>query len=249
MTTGFLITARMKSTRLPRKLTLDLLGKRVIDWQIERVKQTTRIDRIVVCTSINPQDDILETIAHDHAVECFRGSEDDVLLRLMEAAKANQCDYVVNITADCPLVSPEWIDNTVDEFRQTNADFIRALDLPHGFFSYGLKPAALRQACELKRDQNTEVWGRYFTDSGAFQVVDLAVPTHLQRPDFRLTLDYPEDYEFFHQVFSHYGEEIVRREVAEIITYLDAHPEVVSINAHCAAAYQKRWNLQNRLNL
>ena len=84
MRTGFLITARLKSTRLPKKLILEVLGENYITWMVRRLKLATNLDVIVICTSTNPQDDPLEEVAKKEGVECFRGSEEDVASRLYD---------------------------------------------------------------------------------------------------------------------------------------------------------------------
>ena len=81
---------------------------------------TIYIDRIIICTSTNPQDDPLENIANQESVHCFRGSEDDVLLRLYEAAETHDLSFFANITADCPLIDPTLIDYIVKKHCNTD---------------------------------------------------------------------------------------------------------------------------------
>ena len=102
MKTAFLITARLKSTRLPKKILLEVAGKPLIVHMLDRIKNATSIDKIIICTSTNHQDDPLEEIAGQEQVSCFRGSEEDVLVRLLEAAQSHGLKYFANITADCP---------------------------------------------------------------------------------------------------------------------------------------------------
>jgi spore coat polysaccharide biosynthesis protein SpsF len=248
MKTGFLITARMKSTRLSKKLTLEIEGRQVIRWMIDRLKLNKAIDEIVICTSTNSQDDALAEIAAEENIKVFRGSEEDVIGRLYEAAKANNLDYVINITADCPLVSNSYISEIIKTYQATNADLVRTLDLPHGFFSYGLKVAAMKKVCDIKSSENTEVWGRYFEETG-MKVVDVEIPDSLKREHFRLTLDYPEDFEFFKAVYKYFGADTYKTNMLDIIDFLDQHPEVVAKNEHCGVKYRQRWEAQNKLEL
>ena len=88
MSTPFLITARLKSTRLPKKIMLEVMGKPLIVHMLDRIKHSRYIEDIVICTSTNSQDDPLEEIAEKEHVHCFRGSEDDVLERLLRAARS-----------------------------------------------------------------------------------------------------------------------------------------------------------------
>ena len=249
MKIGFLITARLKSTRLPKKLILKLNGREVIRHMIDRLKLSSVLNSIIICTSNNPQDEPLIKIAIDEGINYFLGDEDDVILRLYNASKEFGLDYALNITADCPLVSIEYIEKIVAKYKETNADLIRCLDLPHGFYSYGLKIDALKKVCEVKKSRNTEVWGRYFTDTGLFNVVDLEIPKKYIRKDYKVTLDYPEDFKFFQELFNHFGVDTYKASMSEIIKYLDENPQIVAINKHCKEMYQKRWERQNKLEV
>ena len=145
MKIGFLIIGRLKSTRLPKKILLDIHGKPVISHMIQRLKLSTKIDTIILCTSINPQDKPLEKIAKDNDIECFLGDPDDVLLRMLNAAEKFNLDYILTITADCPFVDPFYADKIVEKYLETNADLIRQFDLPHGVFSYEIGRASCRE--------------------------------------------------------------------------------------------------------
>lgn len=249
MKTGFLITARMKSTRLPKKLTMKIHNREIIAWLIDRLKQCQRLNEIVITTSSNPQDKILCQIAKRENIKCFEGSEDDVLERLYMAAKKYELDYIINITGDCPLVSFDFIDQILATYEKSNADLITTFKLPHGFYIYGIKISALEKVLEIKNEVDTEIWGAYFTETGLFDVIDLDIPPDLQRKNYRLTLDYPEDYDFFKAVFSGLGKETYKKSTKEIIEFLDTHPEIVQINSHCEELYQKRYDQQRKLEL
>lgn len=248
MKTGFLITARLKSTRLPLKIIKQVNGREFIRQMIDRLKLAQDLSNIIICTSTNPQDAVLETIAKEEGIDIFLGSEEDVILRLFEAAKKFKLDYAINITADCPLVAYEYVPLIIRHYEQTKADFIRCLDLPHGLFSYGISVESMQKICEIKDSGQTEVWSKYFTDTDYFKTSDLAVPEYHRRK-YRLTLDYPEDFDFFQTLYSHFGNDTYRLTVTEIVDYLDANPEVVKINIGCHEKYLKRWNEQSKIKL
>ncbi|WKZ71065.1 MAG: hypothetical protein QY331_07345 [Melioribacteraceae bacterium] len=249
MKIGFLITARLKSTRLPNKLILKIFDREIIRWMIDRLKLSDQLHNIIICTSLNSQDDPLEKIALEEGINCFRGSEEDVLKRLLDAALLFNLDYIVNVTADCPLVSFEYISEIIKEFKKSEADLIRCLDLPHGLFSYGIKINALSKVCEIKSSNSTEVWGKYFTDTGLFNVVDLVIPETLKRSNYRLTLDYQEDYDFFMAIFNYFGLDTYKKGISEIISFLDEHQEVVEINKNCRDAFKVNWESQNNYSV
>ena len=249
MKVGLLITARLKSTRLPGKLLLKIFDTEMMTWMVKRVKLSKVLDEIIIATSTNEKDTRLCQIADENGIKYFRGSENDVVERLYYAAKEFHLDYVLNITADCPLVSYDFFDKVVEEYKRTNADLITINDLSHGFYVYGVKVEALKKVLEIKNDNDTEIWGGYFKETGLFVVKDMAVPKEYHRVGYRLTLDYQEDFDFFEAVFHGIGKETYKKTTRELLKFLDAHPEIVSINSQCEKKYQDRWNSQKKVIL
>ncbi|MGB1307438.1 MAG: cytidylyltransferase domain-containing protein [Oceanihabitans sp.] len=243
MKIGFIITARMKSSRLKKKATLKIFDRELIAWMLDRAKLSTAVSNIVIATSTNPQDDVLEEIAKRESVDYYRGSEEDVIERLYEAAKKFDLDFFINITADCPLFGFDYFEEVISYYKKTNADLITSTDLPHGFFIYGLKTNTLRQIIENKNIKDTEVWGSLFNKE-KFNVKELPVDKNLIRENFRLTVDYPEDFTFFEKVFHGLGEDTYKKTTPELIEFLDAHPEIVAINQECRDMYKKKWTEQ-----
>lgn len=250
MKVGFLVVARLKSTRLPRKVLLEVCGRPMLGHMLDRLKLCKSVSHVVVCTSTNPQDDELAEFALGEGAEVFRGDEDDVIKRLSDAADAFGLDYILSITADCPFVDPYYADRIVQVFKDTDADLIRAMDLPHGIYSYGYKPSALKKVLEIKDSSNTEVWMKYFTDTGLFKVHDMEIESPLHRqPSVRLVLDYPDDLEFFKVVFDALYRPGEVFTLDEILTFLKNNPEAQAINSHCESLYSKRWNSQSEIRL
>jgi spore coat polysaccharide biosynthesis protein SpsF len=250
MKVGYLITGRLKSTRLPGKLLLKVKGKPILSHMIDRLKLAKNVDEIIICTSLNQQDKPLSSLAKENEIKCYCGEPDDVLVRLLRAADEYNLDYLLNITADCPFVDPEYADIMVEEFIKTGADLIRQFDLPHGVFSYGIKVDALRKVVNIKDSSDTEVWGRYFTDTGLFKVLDLDVQNknHI-RPGLRMTLDYSEDLEFFKAIFDVLYEKNKVFSLTEILDLLDDHPEIIEINKDCGIRFNKRFISQSEPKL
>ncbi len=246
MKIGFLITARLKSTRLPKKIILKLNGREVIRHMIDRLKLSNILNNIIICTSNNAQDKPLIEIAKEENIDYFLGDEDDVIFRLYNAAKEFKLDYVLNVTADCPLVAIEFIDKIIKKYKESHADLITCFNLPHGFYLNGLKIDAMGKVCEIKKSKETEVWGGYFTDTGLFNVVDLDIPKKYIRKEYRLTLDYPDDLKFFKEIFNHFKKNTYKVPTLEIIEYLDKNPQIADINKHCEEMYKRRWDSQNK---
>jgi len=230
MKTAITITVRMKSTRLPMKALKEFSGKTLIEHLIERLKRAKLPNEIILCTSTNPQDDVLIEVAKKNNIKYFRGDEDDVLKRLWEAARKYNIDFIVATTGDNPLTDPEYIDKTVKKFQETNADYITSLDLPWGTFSYGVKVKALKRVLELKKESDTEVWGQYFAKSNLFETKKVKVDKILKEAKIRLTIDTPEDFEFVTKIYKKLYHKNPSFNLYDVIKLLNKQRELKKIN-------------------
>ena len=210
------------------------MGKPLLSHMLDRLKHAEKIDEIIICTSENPQDDPLEELAKNERVQCYRGSEEDVLVRLYEAACKFGVDYIVNITADCPLIDPFFVDQTVEVYKKTNADLIQYMRLPRGQGPNGIKVDALEKVCLLKAETETEVWGDYFTKSALFHFHNPEISSEYKHSTLKTSIDYPEDYEFLKCVFDELYLLNPCFSLLNIIQLVHQKPELLSINSHCA---------------
>ncbi|MFZ5969490.1 MAG: cytidylyltransferase domain-containing protein [Bacillota bacterium] len=232
MKIGFLITARLKSSRLPFKILKDLNGKTVIERIIDRAKEIKDISEIILCTSTNPQDKPLIDMARKNDIYYYNGSEDDVLQRLLDASKLFSLDYFLGITADNPLFTIYYSDLIVDEIKTNDYDFIKIEGLPLGCATYGMKVEALETVCRIKNMMDTEIWGPLINRPEIFNIKTIQVPEELRKPDLRLTLDYQEDYELIRHLYEVLDYEKVLN-LHDAIDYLEKNLEVRNINKHC----------------
>lgn len=249
MKTATFITARMKSTRLPKKALLKIGERTTIEHLIDRVKAAKLPDLVVLCTSTHPDDEVLAEIARMNGIEAFRGSPEDKLDRYLRAARKHGIDFIVNVDGDDILCDPELIDRTIEHFRTTQADCILWRGFPVGAAPTGIKVDALEKVCQLKEEKDTEVWGGYFTDTGLFKVEYLDADRDLKHPEFRMTLDYPEDLEFFKEIFKTLytpGKIISLKEVIEL---LKQNPEIVEINRKAQKMYEEKLQKHSKPKL
>ena len=137
MKSAIFITARTKSTRLAKKVLIDIKGKMVIDHLIDRLKLAKRPDLIVLCTSTNPDDDILEERAKKNGIPFFRGSEDDVLERFSKAAHHFGVGFIVVTWGDELFCDPEYVDNVIDFFEANILTLLCATNYPWGHTPMG----------------------------------------------------------------------------------------------------------------
>lgn len=235
MKIGFLITARLKSSRYPFKILKDLNGRTVIERIIERAKRVKGIDEIILCTSTNSQDLPLVKIAYNENIHYFCGSEEDVLHRLLTAAELFSLDYILAITADNPLFSIHYSERLIDKAKQEGFDYITVKGLPLGAASYIIKSKAFKAISMYKQDIHTEFWPEYLTKPDVFKVGHLEADKSL-RKDYRLTLDYSEDYELLNHIYRHVAFDGVLN-LHDVISFLEQHPDVAKINSHI----QRSW--------
>jgi len=205
-----IIQGRMGSSRLPGKILLDLAGKPMLMRVVERARQSKTVDEVVFATTIDPLDDAVEAYCRQNAITCFRGSLSDVLDRFYQAAKAFKADTVVRITADCPLLDPGLMDETVTLFRQSGADFA-ANRLPPPFkrtYPIGLDCEVCSfAALERAWNEATALHDREHVMPYLYEVKDrFKVAILNYEKDYgtfgRWTVDTPQDLELVRQVYA-----------------------------------------------
>jgi len=230
MKIGFLITARLKSSRLPLKLLLDLNGKTILERVIERCKKVADVSDIILCTSLNPQDKALVDCAKKNDIYYFLGDEMDVLRRLSDAASFYNLDYIINITGENPLFSIYHADIVVDLAKKGRHDFIFIEGLPVGCAIYGIRPEALKTVCSFKQEIDTEIWGPLINRPEIFDVKKVEVTKEIQLSNIRITCDYIEDYLFILEIFKHFPSDHVPS-YFEVFKLLKEKPELMEINS------------------
>jgi spore coat polysaccharide biosynthesis protein SpsF len=110
------IQARMTSSRLPGKVMLDIAGKQMLQLMLDQVRKAKSLDDVIVATTTDPSDDILEQFCQERNIPYHRGNLQDVLDRFYQAANKFRADVIVRLTADCPLIDPQVLDRTVSTF-------------------------------------------------------------------------------------------------------------------------------------
>ena len=241
MKSAFLITARLKSTRLPKKILLEVAGKPLIVHMLDRLKCARTINKIIICTSTNPQDDPLVEVAEREGVHCFRGSEDDVLKRLFDAAREHKLPYFANITADCPLIDPVLVDRAIREHVKADAQLTiyDAANQSLPFNCYVIETDALEKIVNKKTEHDTEVLLKYFLTDNELKIHAIDPGDKYHHSVLKTSIDYPEDYEFMKRIFSELYESNHYFSILDIIKLVDKKPELLNINTN--PALLKRW--------
>lgn len=231
MKIGFLITARLKSSRLKFKLLKELNGATVIERVIERSKKVDNCDYIILCTSEKNQDLPLVQTALKNNIFYFNGDADDVLDRLLKAAELFGLDHIICMTADNPLFSIRYANQISDSLKtDPSIDFIYTSSLPVGLNPYAVSSKALKTICLIKEEIDTEIWGPLINRPEIFNVQELPVSEIDLINIERVTLDEQKDYEFLCEIFQNFPKDYLIQE-QDLKKLLASNPELSKINS------------------
>jgi len=232
---GAIVQARMGSTRLPGKVMLEGAGKPLLGHLLERLSYSQHLERTIVATTTSERDNVIEELCSSLGVLVYRGSEDDVLDRYYQAAKAFGLTTIVRVTSDCPLIDPWLIDEKIAFFKSkfSSYDLItnrHPLTYPDGI-DFDLIPlhgleTAWRNAREALHREHVVP---FFWECG-LRVYNFEDPRKLFY-SHRWTLDYIEDYELIKAIYSGLYKDHSKFATDDILKYLSAHPELSQINA------------------
>jgi spore coat polysaccharide biosynthesis protein SpsF len=230
------IEARAGATRLPGKVLKDLGGRPMLQFLIERIQRAKTIDGIVVATSTESENDAIEDLSTKLGVPCFRGSEDDVLDRVLRAAQSVDAEHVVECWGDNPLLDPELIDRAVTYYRATGADCVgTCLDAsyPVGQSLIIFPTRILAEVAKLTRSpvDRENVSNYIYEHPERYVVRNLPCPPEERRPDLRMTVDEAPDFDMVSEIIRGVASSDAACSLREVITFLDAHPEVTAMNA------------------
>ncbi|HVL88710.1 MAG TPA: glycosyltransferase family protein [Actinomycetota bacterium] len=225
-----IVQARMGSTRYPGKTLQDLGGTTLMERVLARVSATARIDEVVVATTTEAGDDPVEAVARAAGYPVVRGSVDDVLDRYVVAARAHRADVVVRNTADEPFLDPAIIHEAIATFEDARPDYV-SNNLhhvyPEGLDTEVIAMEALERAhreATLRSDRE-HVTPYVWRQPEVFRLVAAGgEPVH---PEWRLTVDYPEDLAFARAIYEAIGGSLFG--LPEIVALLGSRPDLLAM--------------------
>lgn len=229
------IEARMRSTRLPGKVLKPVLGRPLLELMVGRVRRAKRIDEIVIATTDDASCDPIEDLARQIGVSFFRGSEDDVLGRVLGAAQSAQADLIVELTGDCPLLDPGLIDRVIETYLAGDVDYCSNRMLrthPIGMDIQVFPTAVLEQVAGLTSDpRDREHVSIYiYEHPERFRLLNFAESLPPSAPDLRLTLDTPLDYELIQTVFERLYPRNPHFGLPEMLELFAQEPALAAVN-------------------
>lgn len=233
------IEARMGSSRLPGKVLAEIAGRPALGWLAARLRHCRRLDGMVLATSTAPADDALEAWARGEGLPCHRGSEDDVLQRVVDAQASQGSDIVVEVSGDTPLADPGIIDWAVETFLANDADVVSTTT--HASWPQGIDAQVFRLkdlawvAREIRDPAVREHVSLYFYEHPeCYHLLHLPAPPAWRAPEQRLQLDYPEDLAVIRGIVERlapvHGEAFG---IEAILALRRAEPGLFALNAGC----------------
>lgn len=230
-----IIEARMRSSRLPGKVLLPILGKPLLQHMLERLHLARTVDQVVVATTDERSDDPIAHLCKQLGVGVHRGSEDDVLDRVVRTAEAFEADVIVESTGDCPLVDPGLVDKVVSDFRIGGADFVANMleyTTPRGTDVRVFRAADLALINRRSADpaDHEHVSLHFWEHPENYRLRNVRTEFPAEVANFRLTVDTPADYELIRQVFEALYPGNPAFTLADVLELLRRRPELARIN-------------------
>jgi spore coat polysaccharide biosynthesis protein SpsF len=224
----------MTSARLPGKVLKTVMGRPLLEYELERLRKVGPLDELIVATTLNESDDAVAGLCERLRIPVYRGSEHDVLSRFYEAAKLFGADVVVRFTADCPLIDPELVSNILRAFADESGrlDYM-GIDheaIPRGtdaeVFSFGALERANREGLgALDREHVT--WFIH-QNPDKFSVKEYSIREKWGK--YRFTVDTKEDFGLVKEVIEALYPKNPNFSLSDMIAFLDENPEVRAIN-------------------
>lgn len=231
---GAIIQARYASTRLPGKVLLPLPianGKPILEHITESLKRNKLIDIIVIATSHNSENNGIRELARKLQVNCFSGSENNVLSRFLSIIKKDNINICIRLTGDNPLVDNNKLTKAINYLIDEDVDYLYTTGLPLGMNFEIFKAESLLKCGEYNlTDIHNEHVTLFLRTSGKFKTQTLNFQTEKILQNLRCTIDYPGDFAFMNLLFSiiDYTSDDLISEINEACTY---YPWITEINS------------------
>lgn len=237
MNTAAIIEARMTSTRLPGKVLAPILGRPTLELLVERLRRVKRLDQVIVATTVNRTDDPIEALARRIGAGCFRGSEADVLDRVLQASRAHGVDLIVEITGDCPLADPATIDRVLDAYHGGQCDYasnVLQRTYPRGLDVQVFPTAVLEDVARRTNDpvDHEHVSLYIYSHPERYRLRDVLSGLPGRHADLRLTVDTPEDLALVKAIYEALYPANPAFGLPDMLDLLERRPDLARINQH-----------------
>ena len=228
------IEARMTSSRLPGKVLMEFCGKSDLQHIIERLKRSRYVDEVVVATTVNETDNPIIDLCKKINCSYYRGSEEDVLSRVLEAAKSVKADIIVEITGDCPVIDWRHVDHLIEMFFSGEYDYASNTierTFPRGFDTQVFPVSVLEEVNEITKSpiDHEHVSIYIYTHPEKYHLLNWHAEDKLFHPEFEITLDTIEDYRLIKEVYEKLYWSNPDFSAADVVELLIANPDISRI--------------------
>lgn len=229
------VQARMRSERLPNKVLLPILDRPNLVLMVERLQRVPSVDAIVIATTDHESCDPIEALANDLGVGCFRGSEDDVLDRVLRASREADADLIVETTGDCPLIDPPTVEKVIQAFRGADVDYcsnILRRTYPRGLDTQVFPLSVLEEVARRTDDpaDHEHVSLYIYEKPGRFRLLNVESGYGPEVADLRLTVDTPDDLTLVRTIYEELYPKKPDFVLADILALFERRPELADIN-------------------
>lgn len=244
------IQVRNCSKRLKNKALITLYNNKLIEILINRLKASKKASSIVLCTSNDTGDDILQEIAIKNKIDYIRGSKTNIASRFVLAANKNDADYIVRVTGDDILTDVTLLDNLISQHQIVKSDYLAYKGLPNGVGAEIISKRSLSLIADKADDKiHLEYLTWYLEDnSNNFEIKKILPDEHLRREDIRITLDYQDDLIVLILLLSSVADPL-NINTEYIIRFLDNNPEIKMLNSGIKQKSRKSVNINTKLTL
>jgi len=214
---------------------MEVMGEPILYYLVDRLKTVSGIDDIVLATTTNEADDALEEFAKMEGIYCYRGSENDVMGRVIGAAELVNGDVIVEITGDCPVIDPQLVEQVISMFNVHDADYVSNAHIrsyPDGMDVQVFSLSTLKRSYSMTNNQldREHVTLHIRNHPKLFSHVHLVAPPEIHWPELGLTLDEAEDFELLRKIIEYFGEQNRFFSCLDIVKLLKKNPDWVAIN-------------------
>jgi spore coat polysaccharide biosynthesis protein SpsF len=231
-----IIQARMGSTRLPGKVMYKLNEKTILETIVLMLKNSKFLDKIIVATTNLKEDDTIIDLCKKIGIESFRGSSKNVLERYYECAKKFDGDIIVRITGDSPLIDYMLTDKAIKSCIDNNYDYVSNvlhLTYPLGYNSCEVFPFRILKKLYFSNNdsmskEHVTYHIRKYPES--YNIGELSAPELLQRSNWRLTIDYAEDYSLMEKLFSLFFKDNYVINYEYLVKFLETNSDILETN-------------------
>ena len=205
--------ARTGSSRFPQKILKKINGISLLEIHIERIRQSSLIDKIIIATTSNLSDNIIEDYSKLLGIECYRGKENDVLDRFYKSVVDIKPDFIVRLTSDCTLIDAKLIDEIIENALKKNLDYYSNVlypTYPDGQDIEVFKFSALKKACETAQlIEEREHVTPFIKNNSSFMGKNIFTSeNHQFNNDYnkvRIVVDYKEDFKVIEMLIKKLG--------------------------------------------